>query len=406
MATAANGAELLRLSSETGATQKGRVKMQTAANTSRFLTVVFSFGKVADSQRGVSKPEFYQQFALEIIKASHKLEVLSGLGDRLVALAEQFHAARQMGALEQVSHALTKLPLPRDYKVIGQYYEALRLQRFGCGDVEQARRLLERVAGEAPLFYRVRAMQSLAANSRHKGDYRTAISLYYEADRIGARNRIYDPYIIVGTPKMAAVISSLEGNHKGALAALEELFPIAHSMRRVRPQVYYDYLNSLAVELAVAGRLEEARSASRIALASPFASAYPEWRETSNDIALRGRRPSRSVVAFSRTTLETENVLRLPAPERSYSFSSAKSCLNSPRRSARILNYAEWKKKMVKEPNGPPNDDKPQKKLDDREKLLRIIQLVSQPERTDEELESILEAVEQIVSKSEEKDSQ
>ena len=54
---------------------------------------------------------------------------------------------------------------------------------------------------------------------------------------------------------------------------------------------------------------------------------------------------------------------------------------------------------MVKEPNGTPHDDKPSKKLDDREKMLRIIQLVSEPERTDKELENILEAVEKIVSK-------
>jgi hypothetical protein len=54
---------------------------------------------------------------------------------------------------------------------------------------------------------------------------------------------------------------------------------------------------------------------------------------------------------------------------------------------------------MVKEPNGTPQDDTPSEKLDDRQKMLKIIQLVSQAERTDQELESILEAVERIVSK-------
>jgi hypothetical protein len=51
-------------------------------------------------------------------------------------------------------------------------------------------------------------------------------------------------------------------------------------MRSSQPHVYYDYMNSFAVELCEVGRLEEAKNVSLIVLASPFAPAYPEWRET------------------------------------------------------------------------------------------------------------------------------
>lgn len=46
--------------------------------------------------------------------------------------------------------------------------------------------------------------------------------------------------------------------------------------------------NSLAVELFAVWRLEEAKNVSQIVLASPFASPYPEYRETREEIALKG----------------------------------------------------------------------------------------------------------------------
>jgi hypothetical protein len=84
---------------------------------------------------------------------------------------------------------------------------------------------------------------------------------------------------------------------------------------RWHPHVYYDYLNSLAAELANNGRLTEARNASRIVLASPFTRAYPEWRETYDEISVKLPHSSRSVVAWSqlpaRDTADPRKVLPL-----------------------------------------------------------------------------------------------
>jgi hypothetical protein len=119
----------------------------------------------------------------------------------------------------------------------------------------------------------------------------------------------------------------------------------------VQPYAYYDYLNTLAVELGEVGRLEEARNASRIALATRFASAYPEWRETREEIELRGYRAARSTVAVSQRSFD--NLMRLPAREPSDSLASGSL---PPIQPARVLSFLEGKKKMVKESNGPPEE--------------------------------------------------
>jgi hypothetical protein len=59
----------------------------------------------------------------------------------------------------------------------------------------------------------------------------------------------------------------------------------------------FDYYNSLACELSLSNRLEEARNFINLAVASPYSRAYPEWLETRSDIEARRRPASRSIVA-------------------------------------------------------------------------------------------------------------
>ena len=96
---------------------------------------------------------------------------------------------------------------------------------------------------------------------------------------------------------MVGVLNSEDGNDWYTLANLKRMFPMVRSIASRRSYLFYDHLNSLAVELMAVGCLEEAANASSRALASPYAAAYPEWQETGRDISLKMRRPSRSVVA-------------------------------------------------------------------------------------------------------------
>ena len=268
-----------------------------APRISLVLTGFSSLKRFADSLESISHPGFYQQLASDLVTGVHNKQVFAELGDRLVMLAEQSYAFRQLDALEQVSQLLLKLPRSLEYETVGRYYQALSVQRFGRGDIKQAVRTLEYVVENASPTYRAKAMQSLGTNSCYRGDYQSALSLYREAARFASRSNIYDAYATLGSQKMAAVINGLEGNHRGAVALLENLLPPAQSVRSSQPHVYYDYLNSLAVELCEVGRFEEARNISHIVVASPFACAYPEWRETREEIELNERRASRSTVA-------------------------------------------------------------------------------------------------------------
>jgi hypothetical protein len=182
---------------------------------------------------------------------------------------------------------------------------------------------------------------------------------------------------------MVAYINSEEGNHRDALALLEKLFPLALHVRSSQPYVYYDYMNGLAVELCEVGRLEEARNISQIVLASPFAPAYPEWRETTNEIVLRGRLASRSVVASyqwtseseSQTTSEAGNLVQLAAPQRSGSTSPQDSVATRTKQRARVVTLVEWKNEMAERKSIPQDRQtrlKELKRLPTEDKIAKI----------------------------------
>lgn len=338
--------------------------MHTTDNINLVFTDVSSFRRFADLKAPISYNGFYQLFASELVGGVHEEQVFRKLGDSLILLAEHAHAFRRMDELEDVSRHLMGLSLPGQpgqYEMAGRYYHALCVQNFGLGDAERASRLLGPVAGNAPPRYRARAMISLAANSRNQGDNLSALPLYCEAARFASRNGLRDPYVTVHAQKMAAVITSENGNHHDAVTLLENLFPVAHHMRSSQPHVYYDYLNSLGVELCEVGRLKEAGNISQLALASPFAPAYPEWRETSAEIALRSRRASRSVVAVSNPAAESERentslvttpgagkLLQLVAPPRSDRAGLSSDGRRDPvatrtNQRARVISLLEWK---------------------------------------------------------------
>jgi hypothetical protein len=355
--------------------------METAAKASLVLTDSSSFERFADLQR-ISHSGFYQRLASGLITGIHTNQALGDLGERLVVLAEHAHAFRQMDALGQVSQFLMSWPLPRQYEAIGQYYHALCVQMLGRGDADRAASLLARLVESAQPKYRVRAMISLGANWRHQSDNQSALSLYCEAGRFASRTNLNDPYSIITAQRMFAVIAGEDGNHRGALALLENLFPLANDLRSSQPQVYYDYMNSLAVELFEVGRLEEAKNVSQIAVASPFARAYPEWRETRNEIALRGCDASRSVVAFdqapartasSRAAPESEKLVHLSAPRRDDSLSAIEP--SPARKPARVLSMQEWIKKMPKQSNTHPQDKTTPRPTTDKEKQARLLEL-------------------------------
>jgi len=367
--------------------------MQTVATNDRILTDISSLKRLAELQLHISHREFYQQIGLGHLKALHIKQDLISLGERLVTLAQYAFAARQKENLEQISQLLMSLPLPGQFRSIGLYYHSFKLRREGSPD--KARALLENLTGEVPGSYRSRVIMSLAALHFDSGDFESSLPLYVEANRAASAGDSQDIYTAAQAQKQIAVFRSLNGDHTGAAAHLENLYPLTLKAGLLYPSAWFDYLNSFAVELGEIGRIEEAKNICKLLLASPSISVHPEWQETSDEIEMKGYK-SRSLVGFTHEritheSVKAENVLRLPMPELvprpASSFTGR----------AKILNYADWKKRAVKGPSGSEKSGQETGEESDRHMLLKIVELASTDDLPDEALCAMVEALERIV---------
>jgi hypothetical protein len=150
----------------------------------------------------------------------------------------------------------------------------------------------------------------LAAVEAGNGNHERELRLLSESVRYTE-----NPTILTELFKGIAVVKAKEGYYKQALEDLERLIPM---LRYAKPHVYFDILNSYAVELGVVGRIEEAKNVCNIVLASPYAFAYPEWHETAKEL----KEPSRSFITVPSIeyepveahTTETYSVSELEQP--------------------------------------------------------------------------------------------
>ena len=352
--------------------------MQIVAKSNRSLTEIPSF-------KGLElKPhELYQHFILGLFQG-YRAQV-HHLVDRMSALAHYAYALRRIDIIEEVSRVLLNLPIPDQHKSVGRYYQAMCLKHEG--KISESRILLERLAEEAPPQYQARAVQYLGAIAHATGEHREALPLYVEACRISMSNNWCDPYTTVTASQNIAILKSVDGDHKGALVALERLFPLVQALGKFEPYKYHHYLNSFAVELGELGRIEEAQNVCRITLASPFINAYPEWRETWQELALRGYK-SRSVVSVPKLPVDSKNVVPLPVAERSSS---------PPQQGrAKVLDLQAWREKMVKEPNG---DDKPlPEDMTAQDMAMKILELITANKDDEEKIRKLMESAIKIFS--------
>lgn len=227
------------------------------------------------------------------------------LGNKLIHQARIAHAFRHTTVVEETATILCSLPM-KEYQQAGQYYLAWCALQGSNKDLDSSRAALEKVAARATTNYKARAILSLGAVSALKGDSESQLHYYVESIK-AARDR--DVSTIVEAQQGIAILKAREGYHRSALQDLEQLLPLARYSEHL---VYHDFLNSYAVELTTANRVGEACNITKIILASPFASAYPEWQETLADV--RSKHKKRSIVAISRRETERESEGASPAP--------------------------------------------------------------------------------------------
>lgn len=268
-------------------------------------------GISAERQDTLSQHSYYQELIYaSLAREIHTRESIETLGRRLASVARRAYLARQTVVVETVSRVMVGLPLPDSLKAVARYYQLILLR-------EHSPRLsLENLLDDTalPLTYRARVLQTLGGTYIAESDPSTAIVLAMESLRIATAPEVSDPLSTVEGIRQVALSHSINGDHKQALAQFERLFPLARAISTYYPAAYYDFLNGLAVELGEVGRIAEAEAALSIALASPFASAYPEWSETRDEIAAKRRSASPSVVAIHRVP----NVDRTHEADRSH----------------------------------------------------------------------------------------
>ena len=322
--------------------------MQAAAITSRFLTGRSSTAEFADSESVVSNDGLLRHIvAGHLIQAVSSQDLFLKLTNVSIQFAEQAYLRRDLSALEEISRVLMNLPAEAA-RQIGMYYHALAIKRKG--HLDEAQVLLETVADNAPLNYRARAIQGLGANYLDKGQPNETLRFQLEALQMAPSKNAHGLQTMLMAHFEIAIVRSLAGDHNGALSQFEKLWPIVKHIARQNPFYFYFCHNAVAVELGEVGRIEEAETACKIALASPFASAYPEWAETSQELKAKRTSATPSIVAINRApeaapSPEVEPQ-RQPQPSRAQIFGCPardrdffqRSIIPIPARTAVVLN--------------------------------------------------------------------
>jgi hypothetical protein len=296
------------------------------------------------------------------------------VSNRFIQLAEQAHAFRQFNRVREYGQVLSNVPI-KSYQAAGHYYIALANNSRGSGNLDKDRKQFELVIDSAPDLYKAKALLSLGAVSLRAGDYPSQVSYSVESAKASK-----DVSTTVRAHLGIAIYKSMEGFHQQALKDMENLYTLA---RYSQPVVFFDYLNSLAVELGEVGRMQEARHVARTVLASPFAFAYPEWRATAEEL----KAANRASVFIGASPDIARNVLFMPVEHEHRQSSSAWS-------PAPVLDFQKWKAKMRKK-----GDSKKSSKIaTEKEMLVRLMEIFTDDETTDEQRRKIWEAAEEIIT--------
>ena len=216
-----------------------------------------------------SGPPRLYPFALSVGLATYQRE-------RLMRIAELAYSQRNIKVMEHTGRAL--LAVDSD---AGLYYLAIAAKRQGRTD--EARKLFETVRGP----YQSRAIHALGAILYEAGRFDEAAQFYSEAMRA---DQDRDVVAQVNFRFQASAIKSAQGQHEQSLDGLLSLYNVVKVAAKRQPHLWPTLYNGIACELLELGRVEEARQAASVALASPLAHAYPEFQETAREIAENERR--------------------------------------------------------------------------------------------------------------------
>ncbi|HKQ06641.1 MAG TPA: hypothetical protein VJ464_16020 [Blastocatellia bacterium] len=309
--------------------------------------------------------------------------------ERLINLADYTYTQRRFDLLEQVGILLHQISNKR----AGEYYLALVAKNKGY--VDESLLLLDRVVESSDQRFRARGFMTLGSICFQEN--KLADSFTYELMALEtAREGNCDPFVAVEAQRSIALFRSLDGDRRQAITVLENLFPLVRIFSRQQPLLYYQFHNSYAVELGGVGRHHEALSAIGIALASRYASAYPEWQETRAELVERGKRASRSVVEVAGELTRAVNVVRLDEWSHDQAISDIPG--SGTDTGKKVL---KWKIEMAKQPKSEAEKESSGpnfKRLSRPEKVNYLAREILKDELSEEALNELMDNMEKLRS--------
>jgi len=218
---------------------------------------------------------------------------------QLLKQAEACYCLRDRRGQYEFGKALSLFSHPFD--AVGEYYQATYLHKLG--QKELAYEKLEH-AKEAPGGYRDKAILTLSGMKQVDQEPDDSYRLRFELQKSESL-----PIVIESNIGIASLLSA-EGRHQKALDQLESIMPLLKEVGMT--PLFYDVLNSYAVELAEIGKLDEASQVITPVLASPYIWSYPNWLETANEIREKSRR---SIVTIGTPFTKESRVVEFPYSE-------------------------------------------------------------------------------------------
>jgi hypothetical protein len=240
---------------------------------------------------------------------------LDHIAREAIELARDAWMLRERDLRNLASNVVLALDVSPKLHVVAQHYKSLKHDESNA-DSDSATKTLIHAADRCPAEYTARILLA-AGKARHgAGDHSEALRYYAEACKSARGNDTLSQMYAVWN---VAMVDYDCGLHRNGLSKFEGLLPLVRALSHRYPVLYYDYLNNLAALLIENGRTEESRRAIRVAMTSPFADRFPEWRETEREIEEAAKQEPRKCAPTGKilASARPERVAKkLPKPPR------------------------------------------------------------------------------------------
>jgi hypothetical protein len=381
----------------------GIARTNAATKSNLLITDLSSFGLPTERGTRISQAGLYQHVVESLINATGDRAATLALGRRLAVAAQHAADMQQNEHVDHIAKVLLSTPFSEKFEGIGLYYQALAQSRLG--HIDEARAIASRAFEVSPDNLKAKALVLLGWASWSQGDAADCQKLTLESARLASRGRTANLRVLAGAQKNLASLRGFDGDNRGALQLLSNSLPLARHVGRWYPAILLDHLNALAVELMECGRLLEARSITSVMLASPLMLSYRDWRETAADIEARMQKSSRTIVSVAGPVesgqrdglVEFPISNAVPLPEtRAASHSPGSTALEST--PAEVIELHRWRRR--EEPGSPRGrrlTASERVSMDNGEKLMRVVDLLSQDSVDAHQLDQAVTAVEDIV---------